>query len=210
MYTLYYWPGYCSFATHVVLRWIGAEYSLNKVDYEARQSEAYKRDINPSSTVPVLVLPDGFVLSQNVAILNYLADTYPDARLGGDGTTLDRARVNRWLGYINSDVHKVFSPLLHPERVPGNAEAQEATKEIARQTLRRHFEILNSQLETNEWIAGDQRSIADPYLFVLVRWARARKLDLSGLGHLLGHYQRLAEDRAVIDAMAAEKLKHIQ
>lgn len=209
MYTLHYWPGYCSFATHVVLRWVGAEYSLNKVDYDVRQSDEYKRDVNPSSTVPVLALPHGFVLSQNSAILNYLADTYPEAQLGGDGTTLGRAKVNRWLGYINSDVHKIFSPLLHPERVPGNAEAQEATKEIARKTLRRHFEILNDQLATNEWIAGDQRSIADPYLFVLVRWARAGKLDLNGFDHLLRHYKRLAEDPAVIEAMAVEKLKHI-
>jgi glutathione S-transferase len=209
MYSLYYWPGYCSLATHVVLRWVGAEYSLNKVDYDARQSEEYKRSTNPSSTVPALILPGGFVLSQNSAILNYLADTYPEARLGGDGTALGRANVNRWLGYINSDVHKVFSPLLHPERVPGNAEAQEATKEIARKALRRHFEILNDQLASNEWIAGDQRSIADPYLFVLVRWARAGKLDLGGFEHLLAHYQRLAADPAVVEAMAAEKLKHI-
>lgn len=209
MYTLYYWPGYCSFATHVVLRWVGAEYSLIKVDYDVRQSEDYRRDINPSSTVPVLIQEDGFALSQNSAILNYLADLYPEARLGGDGTTLGRAKVNRWLGYINSDVHKVFSPLLHPERVPGNTEAQEATKEISRKTIRRHFEILNDQLAANEWIAGDQRSIADPYLFVLVRWARAGKLDLSGFDYLFEHYQRLAQDPAVIEAMAAEKLKHI-
>lgn len=209
MYTLYYWPGYCSFATHVVLRWVGSKVALNKVDYDARQSDDYKRDVNPSSTVPALVLPDGFILSQNSAILNYLADVYPEAGLGGDGTPLGRAVVNRWLGYINSDVHKVFSPLLHPERVPGNAEAQEATKEIARNTLRRHFEILNGQLATNGWIAGEQRSIADPYLFVLVRWARAGKLDLDGLDHLLAHYQRLAQDPSVIAAMAAEKLKHI-
>lgn len=209
MYTLYYWPGYCSFATHVVLRWVGAEVALNKVDYDARQSDDYKRDVNPSSTVPALVLPDGFVLSQNSAILNYLADIYPEAGLGGDGTPLGRAKVNRWLGYINSDVHKVFSPLLHPERVPGDTEAQEATKEMARNALRRHFEILDGQLATNEWIAGEQRSIADPYLFVLVRWARAGKLDLGGLDHLLAHYQRLAQDPAVIASMAAEKLKHI-
>lgn len=209
MYTLYYWPGYCSFATHVVLRWVGAEYSLNKVGYDVRQSDEYRRDVNPSSTVPVLVLPDGFVLSQNSAILNYLADTYPEARLGGDGTTLGRAKVNRWLGYINSDVHKVFSPLLHPERVQGNADAQQTTKQVARMMLRRHFEILNDQLATDEWIAGDRRSIADPYLFVLVRWARAGEVDLRGLDRLLQHYQRLAEDPSVIEAMATEKLKHI-
>ncbi|MBR0898848.1 glutathione S-transferase family protein [Bradyrhizobium tropiciagri] len=209
MYILHYWPGYCSLATHIVLRWLGAEYSLNKVDYDTRQSKDYQQKINPSSTVPALALPDGNMLSQNIAILNYLADLYPEAKLCGDGTPLGRARVNRWLGYINSDVHKAFSPLLHPERIPGDAAAQEATKQIARTALRRHFEILNAQLTANEWIAGEQRSVADPYLFVLVRWAKVTQLDLAGLDHLLEHYARVAQDPAVTEAMSAERLKHV-
>lgn len=209
MYTLHYWPGYCSLATHIVLRWIGAEYSLNRADYDTRQSEEYRQTINPSSTVPALTLPNGLVLSQNMAILNYLADLHPETKLGGDGTPLGRALINRWLGYINSDVHKAFSPLLHPERIAGDAAAQEATKRNAKDALRRHFEIFEKQLIANDWIAGEQRSVADPYLFVLIRWARAIKLDLTGLDRLLRYYQRIGADPMVMEAMTAEKLKPI-
>lgn len=204
MLTLHYWPGYCSLATHIVLRWIGVPYRLQLADHATRQSSGFKQ-LNPSSTVPVLVDEDGWALSQNVAVLNYLAEQHPHAHLGGDDAR-DRASVNRWLGYINSDVHKTFSPLMHPERLPGDQAAQQQALDNAKAALRKHFEVLDQALCQHQWIAGERRSIADPYLFVLTRWARAKGVDLTGLDGVAWHFGRMSSDPDVQEALAEEGL----
>lgn len=205
MMTLHYWPGYCSLATHIVLRWIGEPYQLKLAGSSMRQSDAFKQ-INPSATVPVLVDDDGWVLSQNVAILNYLAESYPEAGLTGDDAR-SRAIVNRWLGYINSDIHKAFSPLMHPERLPGNLAAQQQALDNARTVLSSHFEVLDRQLRQHLWIAGSHRSVADPYLFVLTRWARDKGVELGNLEGLHAHFERLLRDVEVQAALAEEGLQ---
>lgn len=205
MVTLHYWPGYCSLATHIVLRWIGVPYQLKLAGFKARQSDAFKQ-INPSSTVPVLVDEDGWVLSQNVAILNYLAERHPRAGLTGEDAR-GRAIVNRWLGYINSDVHKAFSPLMHPERLPGDLAAQQQALENAKTVLRKHFEVIDQALRQHPWIAGERRSVADPYLFVLTRWARDKGVALEGLDGLQAHFEHFLQDKAVQTALEEEGLK---
>lgn len=202
MIKLYYWPGYCSLATHITLNWLRADFELEKVDLSTRQSQAFI-NLNPSSTVPVIVVGD-WVLSQNVAILNYLADTHPDAKLNGDGSPESRAQVNRWLAYINSDVHKSFSPLHHPERIQGDSAVIEATQQLARSNIRRHLEVFDKTLEHREWLLGAGRSIADPYLFVMLRWALLFKIDFSGMPHLTRYFDELCRDREVIRSLDEE------
>lgn len=205
MLTLHYWPGYCSLATHIVLRWIGAPYQLKLAGFKMRQSEAFKQ-FNPSATVPVLVEDDGWVLSQNVAILNYLAERHPEAKLTGDDAH-GRATVNRWLGYINSDVHKAFSPLMHPERLSGDHVAQQQALDNAKAVLRKHFAVFDQALRQHPWVAGARRSVADPYLFVLTRWAFDKGVDLSDLQGLLAHFERCMQDPNVQVALTEEGLK---
>lgn len=202
--TLYYWPGYCSLADHIVLEWVGADYDLVVADEAYRNSSEYAL-INPSRTVPAIVFASGFILSQNVAILNYLADLYPEAQLNGNGTPESRALVNRWLAYIAADVHKAFSPLLHPDRILGDPSVHDATLTRARQVLRAHFGIFNDQIGDNDWLVENRRSIADPYLLVLLRWARAVSIDLSGYSHLSRYYHRLRRDPAVERAINQEE-----
>ncbi|WP_334150483.1 glutathione S-transferase family protein [Hyphomicrobium sp.] len=204
MFTLYYYPGYCSLGDQIALEWIGAPYRLIRADDRLRNSVAYAK-LNPSRTVPVLVTEDGWVLSQNVAILNFLAESYPGAHLNGDGSVRRRAIINRWLAYIAADVHKAFSPLLHPERIIGNDSSKEAILAHARSTLRMHFGVLDQQLQDNPWIAGPDRSIADPYLFVVLRWAHAVKVDLSDYDTLTAYYRRLRNDADVKVALAREQ-----
>lgn len=204
MLTLHYWPGYCSLATHIALRWIGLPYQLQLSDFATRQSDSFTR-LNPSSSVPVFIDEEGWALSQNVAVLNYLAERYPAAQLGGDDAR-GRATVNRWLGYINSDVHKAFSPLMHPERLLGDRSVRQQTMDHARSTLRRHFAVLDSQLRSHFWIAGERRSVADPYLFVLTRWARAKGVDLHGLDGVGRHFDVLYADPQVQEALSEEGL----
>ncbi|HEX7369011.1 MAG TPA: glutathione S-transferase, partial [Rhodanobacteraceae bacterium] len=106
---LYTSSGACSMADHIVLEWIGQPYTAVLVSREQRGTPDFKR-LNPAGAVPVFE-DNGWVLTQNTAILNYLADMFPDAKLGGDGTPHGRAEVNRWLGFLNADMHPAFKPI---------------------------------------------------------------------------------------------------
>lgn len=145
----------------------------------------------------------GWVLTQNAAILHYIADRAPQAALAGDGTPRSRAEVNRWLGVLNSDVHPVFKPLFGATNYLEDANTIEKTKADARTKLRALFERIDRQLIGNEWIAG-VRSVADPYLFVVTRWAKSSGIDLRGLDNLERHFGRMSEDAAVKKVLMAE------
>lgn len=198
---LYYSPNTCASADHIVLEWIGKPYQTQRLSREERAMPAF-RAINPAGAVPVLEV-DGWVLTQNAAILNYLADTFPEAKLGGDGTPKGRAEVNRWLAFVNSDVHPAFKPLFGATAYLADATMIEKTKENARTSLRALFERADAQLADHDWIAG-MRSIADPYLFVTLRWAKGQQVDLSGLDHLARFMDRMEADPAVQKVLQEE------
>lgn len=201
MTKLYYSPGACSLATHIVLEWIGAPYNVHKVTIHGDKSPELVQ-ANPAGAVPALE-EDGWVLSQNSAILNYLADTHPQAGLGGDGTPRGRAEVNRWLGFVNSDVHPAFKPLFGATDYLGDAHMIAKSRDAARARLRRLFTVADQQLQGRDWIAG-ARSIADPYLYVVLRWAKGQKLDLSGLQNLERFFQHMDADPGVRKVLRAE------
>ncbi|MBK5414711.1 glutathione S-transferase N-terminal domain-containing protein, partial [Pseudomonas sp. TH31] len=191
-------------ASHILLEWIGEPYETQEVVHSQLRSTWYL-EINPGGVVPALQTDDGWILTENVAILNYLADIFPAQRLGGDGTPLGRAEVNRWLGLINSDVHQSFKPLVRPERYLDDTLRYEELHKHSRLRLRSLFEQLNNQLADREWLAG-HRSFADPYLFVTLRWARIKEVDLSGLVHLPLFVQRMRADPGVMAATQQEGL----
>jgi glutathione S-transferase len=200
---LYYSTGACSLADHIVLEWIGAPYEAVRVSREERQ-EAWFRALNPAAAVPVFE-QDGWVLTQNAAILNYLADRFPAAKLGGDGTPEGRAEVNRWLAFVNADVHPAFKPMFGATAYLGDAEIVEKTKANAKASLRGLFERADAQLAGREWIAGS-RSIADPYLYVVLRWAKGQDVDLAGLDNLAAFVARMEADPAVQKVLREEGL----
>lgn len=200
---LYATPGACSMGDHIALQWIGQPFEVQIVSREQRQSPEFLA-INPAGAVPVLE-HDGWVLTQNTAILNYLADRFPDAALGGDGTPEGRAEVNRWLSFFNSDVHPAFKPLFGATAYLGDEAAIDKSKDHARKTLRVLFERADRQLSGKEWITG-LRSIADPYLFVVMQWAKKNNVDLSGLSNLEAFDGRMKDDPGVQAAMKAEGL----
>lgn len=199
---LYYLPGACSLADHIVLEWIGQPYEAHRVARDELGSTYLS--INPAGVVPALQEDDGWVLTENAAILNYLADKYPQAGLGGDGAR-GRAEVNRWLAYINSDLHPAFRPVFRPERFIEGEAAQETLRNNALVKLRRYYERLDAQLADREWLTGT-RSFADPYLFVVLNWAKGKGVDLSGLDHLARFHQRMLQDAGVKAAMQQEGL----
>jgi glutathione S-transferase len=198
---LYYSPGACSLADHIVLEWIGQPYQVQRVSREERATPEFRK-LNPAGAVPVLE-HDGWLLTQNAAILNYLADRYPEAGLGGDGTPEGRAEVNRWLAFLNSDVHPAFKPLFGSTGYLADATVVEKTKAHARAMLRTLLARADAQLAGRDWLAGT-RSIADPYLFVVLRWARGQGVDLDGLDHLERFAARMQADPAVQKVLAEE------
>jgi glutathione S-transferase len=198
---LYAFSGSCALATNIVLEWTGAPYTVELIEKDDLDKPEMRK-LSPWHQVPVLDI-DGWVLDQNVAILGYLADKFPEAKLIGDGSLESRAEVNRWLAVINADMHPAFKPLFGATNYLGDDTAIEKSKDHARGQLREYFERINQQLEGRDFLAGS-RSIADPYLFVLVRWSHAVKVDISGLTHLQQFEQRMRADPAVQRALKAQ------
>ena len=199
---LYTSPGACSLADHIALQWTGQPFEVELLTAQSMKEPAFLA-INPTGAVPALVDGD-FVLTQNAAILNYIADKFPAAKLGGDGSPESRAEVNRWLGFLNADVHPAFHPLFGSEAYLGK-DAEDKAKDHAKRALRGYFERADKQLSGRDWLAGG-RSIADPYLFVVTQWAKKLGVDLSGLDNLAAFDKRMAADPGVQAAMKDEGL----
>lgn len=198
---LYYFPGACSLADHIALKWSGLPHEAIRMDNESIKSEAYLK-LNPAGAVPLLVHGE-FVLAENVAILDYVASNAPDAALLGDGVQ-GRAQTLRWLAYLNSDVHGAFKPLFSPRRFLDDESQIEAIAESARAQVGRHLEVLDQQLENRHWITGT-RSVADPYLFVMLRWATRHNISLDSFRNLLRFLERMYADAGAFAAIAEEE-----
>jgi glutathione S-transferase len=200
---LYYTPGACSLSDHIALEWIGKPYETVLVPREQRHSAEYLQ-INPNGAVPAFD-GGGWILTQNAAILNYLADSYPEAGLGGDGSPRGRAEINKWLSFLNADVHPAFHPLFGSTAFLGDEAMIEKTRDAARSRLRNLFEKADAQLDGKVWLTGT-RSIADPYLFVALRWAKAMNVDLAGFDNLERFFKAMLADAGVKAALKAEGL----
>lgn len=200
---LYTLPGACSTACHITLAWSGLPFDVQVLGRDELKGPAYLA-INPAGSVPALALGDD-VLTQNAAIMGYVADLAPQAALAGDGSARQRAEANRWLAFSNADVHPAFHPLFGPARFIADEAQHEALKATARERLRGLYERAEAQLDGRDWIAGF-RSYADPYLYVTLRWARAMRVDLTGLDRLAQFRKRMDADAGVRVALAAEGL----
>ena len=201
---LYTKPGACSTADHIALQWAGIPFELQVVDAKELKGADYLA-INPAGAVPAIVDGD-FILTQNAAIMGYIADNAPQAALLGDGSARQRAEATRWLAFCNSDLHPSFTPLFAPGLFMRGAEHYDTVKELARARVRRHYETVDKRLaESGGWLAGF-RSVADPYLFVTTLWADKLGIDTADLAHLEAFKQRMRDDAGVQAAFKAEGL----
>jgi glutathione S-transferase len=198
---LFYSPGACSLSPNIVAREAGIELRLQKVDTKTK-TVAVEGDfwaINPKGYVPALELDNGEILTEGPAIVQYLADLKPESRLAPSAGTLERYRLQEMLGYLNSEIHKTYSPLFRPTTAP---EVRAERLEY----LRKRYDLIDQRLEGRQYLFGDTFTVADAYLFTLTRWAGAVKLDLSGFTHLQEFQARVAARPAVKAAMGAEGL----
>ena len=201
---LYYMPGACSLAGHIVLEWAGKPYDTQRVSREELKEPPYLA-LNPLGAVPTLTDGD-LTLTQNVAILEYIAEQAAPYLLG-DGSARGRADVRRWLGFLNSDVHKTFSLVFGPQRFVSEEAAQQELRASALTQLRKLFGIVDTQLGGRPYLTGPNPTIADAYLYVVLRWAHAKEVDLSGMRHLVTFFERMQADAKVQAALKAEDLQ---
>lgn len=197
---LFYMPGACSLSPHIVLRELGLPFELEKVDTKAGKtaSGADFKAINPKGYVPVLQLDDGTNLTEGPAIVQYLADLKPGSGLAPPNGTLARTQLQEWLGYINSEVHKVMGGLFNPA-MPADWKA------AVRESMGQRFDFLSARLQGRDYLTGSTFTVADAYLFVVLGWTRWVEIDLARWPALVAFSSRVKARPAVAAALAAEK-----
>jgi glutathione S-transferase len=198
---LYYAPGACSLSPHIILNELGLPFEKVKVDNRAKTLEGGGDflQVNPLGYVPVLELDDGTRITEGPAIVQYLADKAPAKGLAPANGTLERTRLQTWLNFVTSELHKGFSPLFNPAM-------PEEAKKIFREKLGTRFAYVDKHLANNEYLLGKTFSVADAYLFVVSNWARAVDVDLAPYANVLAYRKRVGARPAVQAAMKAEGL----
>lgn len=198
---LYYTPGVCSLSPHIILREAGLKFDLVKTDIRAKTMEGggdYKTK-NPLGYVPALELDDGTILTEGPAIVQYIADKAPEKKLAPPNGTVARAKLQGWLNFISTELHKGFSPLFNPAM-------PEEAKKIAKERLTTRFEHLEKHFAKNKFLMGDEFSLPDAYCFTVLRWTVPTKIDLAPYPNLIAYMQRVEQRPKVQETLKAEGL----
>jgi glutathione S-transferase len=201
MMKLYYSPGACSLAPHIVLNEGGIPFDKEKVDLATKKTEsgADFTKINPNGYVPALVLDDGQVMTEGPAIIQHLADRVQEKELAPPAHTIERYRLQEWLNFIATELHKSFVPLF-------DAAAPDEWKQRMKGLLARRFDHVSKKLDGKQYLMGDAFTLADAYLFTVLGWARWVALDLAPWPVLTAYLERVAARPAVQAALQAEGL----
>ena len=199
---LYYSPGACSLAPHIVASEAGVPIELVKVDLASHKladgTDYYT--INPRGYVPLLELDDGTRITEVVAIVQYLADSKGATHLAPAAGTFERVRLNQWLAFISSELHKVFSPWLW------HKETAESTKQSVKDRLATRFKELDALLAKQDYLLGKQFTIADAYAYTIVNWSNFLGISLKPYPSLSAYLLRVAARPKVQEALGAEGL----
>jgi glutathione S-transferase len=198
---LYYSPGACSLSPHIVAREAGIPVELQKVDLKAKtlaDGGSYTA-VNGKGYVPALTTDDGALLTEGPAIVQYLADQKPESGLAPKAGTMERLRLQEWLNFISTELHKAIGTFFNPK-------APQEWRDAVTERLQLRLGYLAGELSGRQYLMGDRFSVADAYLFTVLNWAPGVKLDLSRWP-VLGEYQkRVAARPRVQEALKAEGL----
>ena len=199
---LYYSPGACSLSPQIVLQESGLAYepvlASTKTHQLADGTDYYS--INPLGYVPLLELDNGARLHEGPAIVQYIADQVPEKNLAPANGSFERYKLQEWLNFIGTEIHKGFGPLFKPT-------TPENYKPIALEALTKRLQFVDEQLAGKSYLLGEQFSVADAYLYTVSRWAGFVGLDLSGMANILAFQQRMAQRPAVQAALKIEGQK---
>jgi len=198
---LYYFTGACSLASNIALREGGLPFELVKVDRRTRKAAdgLDYNEVNPKGYVPALALDNGEVLTENVAVLQYIADCNPAAKLAPPAGTMERYRLVEWLAFINSEIHKNFSPLFRDD-------AHDEVKQYARKLLSARLDYLNRAIGDRTFLTGEQFTVADAYLFTVLGWGPHVNVDIGRWPQLQRYVERVGARPHVIEALKSEGL----
>lgn len=200
---LFYSPGACSLASHIVALEAGLSLELEAINLRSPERTMLSgkpfSTLNPKGYVPALLLDDGQVLSEGIAIMLYLAGRAPDAGLVPTINSMDYLRQIEWLVFISSEVHKGFGPLWNPA-------LPEEIKKTSIEKLLKRVGYIDQQLAGKSFLQGDRFSIADAYAFTVLNWSKPLKVDLSAYKNVQVYLERIAGRPAVQAALKAEGL----
>jgi glutathione S-transferase len=198
---LYVIPGACSLAANIALREAGVQFDMAIVDGQTKRADDGVNfvELNPKGYVPALRLDNREMLTENVAVLLYIADINPSARLAPQGQTMERYRMIEWLCFINSELHKGFSPLFSPT-------APEPARQYARDGLSRRFEWLQGMVGSTTFLTGTQFTVADAYLFTVLSWCGEVGFDLERWPAVAEYFNRLSQRPSMLAALKSEGL----
>jgi glutathione S-transferase len=187
-------------ASHIVLNELGVPFEVARVDLRDKKVEGQDfSSFNPKGYVPALRLDNGELLTEGAAILQYLADQKPELKLAPAWGTMERYRLQEWLNYIATEVHKNFSPLW---RKDSSAEVRQAAIDV----LKKRFDFLTATLSKNTFLLGAQFTVADAYLFTVLNWCHYVKLDLSPWAVLQKYVNEISARPSVVATLKAEGL----
>jgi glutathione S-transferase len=198
---LYYAPGVCSLSPHIVLRETNTPFELVKTDIRAKTVEGGGdfRTINPNGYVPALALDDGTLITEGPAIVQYIADNAGVTELAPANGTIERTKMQSWLNFVSSEIHKSFGPLF-------NAEMPAEAKTIFQQKLRDRFAFLDKHFAANDYLMGKSFTLPDAYLFTVLRWGKPMGVDPDSYANLKAYAARVEARPAVQAALKAEGL----
>ena len=204
MLKLFYVPGSCARASHITLREAGAEFELRLVDFAAaeQRTEEY-HEINPKGRVPVLQTDRGY-LTETPAILAYIAQIYPEARLAPLDDPFEFARLQAFNNYLCATVHVAHAHGRRAERWADDEDAQAELRQKAPGRVADCFTMIENRFFAGPWVMGEAYSVADPYLFTLTQWLRFNKIDPADYPNVNEHHQRMLARPAVGAALEAE------
>lgn len=209
---LFYMPGACSLAPHIVLEWIGQPSELGRIE-RGKTREPEFLAVNPAGKVPALVKADGRVLTEAEAILLYLAEKFPDEQLGASPTAEARYEMHKWMSYLTGDVHPAFYPYFLPQRYIADEHQYHAIREAAYKQIDACFQLLGAKqfplwgkrhMSDRTYLVEDRRTVLDPYLFVFCRWGKSLPKPLTDYPNLYRFLIQMAEDASVQRAMQAQ------
>ncbi|EHD21625.1 MULTISPECIES: glutathione transferase GstA [Brenneria] len=199
---LFYKPESSSLFAHIVLLESKLDFKLEKVDLKSKKTERGTDylSINPKGLVPALQFDDGGVLTEGVAIALYVAEKVPHCNLIAPVGSMARYHTIEWLNYISSELHKSFSPIFRRS-------TPETYKELIIEYLQVKFRYINLVLSEQKYLVANRFSIADAYLFTVMRWAQSLKLDMFRYPALAAYLEHIAERPSVVTALKVERLK---
>jgi glutathione S-transferase len=198
---LYFAPGACSLSPHIILRETGMNFDLEQVNNQEKKTKSGTDywTINAKGQVPVLELDNGERITEGPVIVQYLADQKPSAGLVPAAGTIDRYRVQEWLNFVTSELHKSLGPIFRPT-------TPDAYKTISRENLGKRFDWLNKHFAGKQYLMGDKFTVADAYLFTVLRWLPRAGMDVSTWPNLKAYVERVAARPKVQEALKAEGL----